>query len=138
MHNGSRIEADAAEADDEMGEATDTDGHDDTGMSGGDDDGDGDECGEDEDDEDNDDDDDASLQGEDPLNDTINQSKDVRELLEYLFGFVVSLCTQPLIDGKLSSTILIYVSGILRISLATYIFRPARSYTSSLSDLIYI
>lgn len=60
------------------------------------------------------------------------------ELLEYLFGFAVSLCTQHLTDGKPNSTILVFASGILGFSCSSNAFLPARSYTSLLSGLIYV
>ncbi|KAM0361927.1 hypothetical protein ACHAO7_011710 [Fusarium culmorum] len=60
------------------------------------------------------------------------------ELLQYVFGLSVSLCTQSLIDGQPSSTILIFASGILGFSSNLNTFLPARSYTSYLSGLIYI
>ncbi|KAI5455742.1 hypothetical protein BGZ63DRAFT_137258 [Mariannaea sp. PMI_226] len=60
------------------------------------------------------------------------------ELLEYLFGLTASLCTQTLINGQPSSTILVYASGILGFSSNSKAFLPARSYTKYLSGLIYI
>jgi hypothetical protein len=146
IHTGARTEAEAIEIDDETAEATDICGPDTTGVSDDEDDEDGDD-GDDDDDQDDeeDDDDDACLQGDDYLGDTssfdehtIIQSEDARELLEHLFRFVVSLCTQQLMDGKPSSTIPIYASGILGISPSTHTFYPARSYASFLSGLIYI
>ncbi|KAI5456259.1 hypothetical protein BGZ63DRAFT_367430 [Mariannaea sp. PMI_226] len=60
------------------------------------------------------------------------------ELLECLFGLTASLCTQTLINGQPSSTILVYPSGILGFSSNSKAFLPARSYTKYLSGLIYI
>lgn len=135
IHAGARIEAEALETDDEMAEATDSCGDDDTGVSDSDNDDDGDDV--DDDDDQDDEDDDARLQGDvypghtSSFDEhTIIQSDDARELLEHLFRLVVSLCTQQLMDGKPSSTILIYASGILGISPSTHTFYPARSYTS--------
>ncbi|WKT53626.1 hypothetical protein QSH57_004210 [Fusarium oxysporum f. sp. vasinfectum] len=66
------------------------------------------------------------------------QASFYEELLQYVFGLSVSLCTQSLIDGQPSSTILIFASGILGFSSGLNTFLPARSYTSYLSGLIYI
>lgn len=66
------------------------------------------------------------------------QASFYEELLQYMFGLSVSLCTQSLIDGQPSSTILIFASGILGFSSGLNTFLPARSYTSYLSGLIYI
>ncbi|KAJ4181393.1 hypothetical protein NW767_014158 [Fusarium falciforme] len=71
---------------------------------------------------------------------TTNSSKQdqLAELLEYLFGLTMSLCTQTLINSQPSSTIFIYASGILGFSSTSTVFLPARSYTKYLSGLIYI
>ncbi|KAF9769627.1 hypothetical protein IL306_012940 [Fusarium sp. DS 682] len=58
------------------------------------------------------------------------QSRLYEELLQYVFGLSVSLCTQSLVDGQPSSTILIFASGILGFSSGLNTFLPARSYTS--------
>ena len=66
------------------------------------------------------------------------RSKSDAELIDYLFWFATSLCTQHLTDGKPSSTILIFASGVLGFAAASNTFLPARSYTSFLSGLIYV
>ncbi|KAF9768186.1 hypothetical protein IL306_014543, partial [Fusarium sp. DS 682] len=66
------------------------------------------------------------------------QAGPYEELLQYVFGLSISLCTQSLIDGQPSSTILIFASGILGFSPGLNTFLPARSCTSYLSGLIYI
>ncbi|EXM13918.1 hypothetical protein FOTG_17654 [Fusarium oxysporum f. sp. vasinfectum 25433] len=66
------------------------------------------------------------------------QAGPYEELLQYVFGLSMSLCTQPLIDGQPSSTILIFACGIFGFSPGLNTFLPARSYTSYLSGLIYI
>ncbi|EXL40293.1 hypothetical protein FOCG_17181 [Fusarium oxysporum f. sp. radicis-lycopersici 26381] len=66
------------------------------------------------------------------------QAGPYEELLQYVFGLSISLCTQSLIDGQPSSTILIFAGGILGFSPGLNTFLPARSYTSYLSGLIYI
>ena len=80
--------------DDVMAEATDSYGDDDTGMSDGDDD-------DDDDGDNNDEDGHVCQQGDVYLGDTspfdehtIIESEDARELLEHLFSFIISLCTQ--------------------------------------------
>ncbi|KAM6506734.1 hypothetical protein FALCPG4_018851 [Fusarium falciforme] len=61
------------------------------------------------------------------------------ELVELLFGLTLALATQPVIDGQPQTTVLIYFSGILGFSSSPdSAFLPARSYTSTLSGLIYI
>jgi hypothetical protein len=66
------------------------------------------------------------------------RSKSEAELIDYLFWFATSLCTQHLTDGKPSSAFLVFASGVLGFAPASRTFLPARSYTSFLSGLIYI
>jgi hypothetical protein len=54
-----------------------------------------------------------------------------------LFRFVKFLSTEEYEDGKPSSTLLIYFSGILGISQDGSTFERAKNYTSKLSALIY-
>jgi hypothetical protein len=54
-----------------------------------------------------------------------------------LFRFVKFLSTEEYEDGKPSSTLLIYFSGILGISQDGFTFERAKNYTSKLSALIY-
>ncbi|OAQ58466.1 telomere-associated RecQ helicase [Purpureocillium lilacinum] len=58
-------------------------------------------------------------------------------VLELLLGLCLSLGTQPLMDGKPNSTVLVYFSGILGLKPQSQTFVPARSYTTHLSVLIY-
>ncbi|KFA53315.1 hypothetical protein S40293_10275 [Stachybotrys chartarum IBT 40293] len=66
------------------------------------------------------------------------QSKHLQGLLEAIFGLSLSLCTQSLVDGQPSSTILVFASSIFGFSPGASSFLAARSYTSHLSSLIYI
>ncbi|KAH8690377.1 hypothetical protein GQ44DRAFT_599121, partial [Phaeosphaeriaceae sp. PMI808] len=56
---------------------------------------------------------------------------------DLLFRFVKFLSTEEYEDGKPSSTLLIYVSGILGISQDGSTFERAKNYTSKLSAMIY-
>jgi hypothetical protein len=58
-------------------------------------------------------------------------------LEDLLFRFVEFLSTEEYENGKLLSTLLIYVSGILGISYDGSTFERAKNYTSKLSALIY-
>jgi hypothetical protein len=64
--------------------------------------------------------------------------KSLVSLAELVFGLSFALYTERLTDGQLSSTVLMYFSGILTFSEATNSFHNARSYTPYLSGLIYI
>ena len=58
--------------------------------------------------------------------------------LEMLFGLLITLSTEEVIDGRPASTLLVYFSGMLGFSADLVGFLPARIYTSNLAGLIYV
>jgi Fe-S-cluster containining protein len=62
----------------------------------------------------------------------------IEEVLELLFGLIMELNTEEVMDGRPASTMLVYFSGILGFSADLNSFLPARSYTPNLAALIYI
>ncbi|SCO92584.1 uncharacterized protein FRV6_16712 [Fusarium oxysporum] len=72
------------------------------------------------------------------LADRPEQGVPLTTLTELVFGLSLALCTERLMDGQPSSTVLVYFSGILAFSEVTNSFLSARAYTPYLSGLIYI
>ncbi|PNP53054.1 hypothetical protein FNYG_15785 [Fusarium nygamai] len=60
------------------------------------------------------------------------------QFLELLFQLCVTLSTESYLDGQPSSTLLMYLSGILGFSSDCQRFQLARQYCSKLSAMIYI
>ncbi|KAH6986796.1 hypothetical protein EDB80DRAFT_756491 [Ilyonectria destructans] len=60
------------------------------------------------------------------------------EFLELLFQLYLTLCTETFINGQLSSTLLVYFSGILRFSGDCRKFLLIRQYCPQLLAIIYI
>jgi hypothetical protein len=62
----------------------------------------------------------------------------IDELLELVFQLSITFSTEEFTDSQLSSSLLVYFSGILGLSSDARSFLPARKYTPHLSALIYI
>ncbi|MCJ1360905.1 MAG: hypothetical protein MMC33_010915 [Icmadophila ericetorum] len=62
----------------------------------------------------------------------------VGELLELVFQLSITFSTEEFLDGQPSSTLLVFISGILGFSPDTQSFLPAKKYTTHLSGFIYI
>lgn len=59
-------------------------------------------------------------------------------MLELLFQLSVTICTEQYTDGRPSSTLLVYFSGIFGLNTEATGFKRAKQFTSTLSGLIYI
>lgn len=126
--------------DEDYGEENDEDEEDEEDEE---DDGDGEENDEDDENGDGDDYDEENKGWEGDVNDNSAEENapikgSLDELLEFLFGLSLALCTEPLTVGQPSSTMLIYYSGVLGFSPSSRAFLSAKSYTPYLSGLIYI
>jgi hypothetical protein len=75
--------------------------------------------------------------GADITADWSEENTDLAEMLERLFGLIMAFSTEEMVDGRPTSTLLVYFSGILGFTSDSTGFLPARSYTSNLAALIY-
>ena len=69
--------------------------------------------------------------------DPVAEHDDEEELADLTGSLSKFLCTEEFVDGRSSSTIIVFYSGILGFTSARLGFERARTYTSKLSALIY-